>query len=121
MVQAGNTREMFGKESEMLKIYGSRLCPDCVACKNSLDANAVNYEFIDITEGMKNLKAFLKLRDTDPVFTDARGNGYVGSPALVNEDGKITLDWEKYLSENGFAGEPGTGAGAACSIDGKGC
>lgn len=105
----------------MLKIYGSRLCPDCIACKNALDANSVSYEFVDITDSMKNLKEFLKLRDTDPVFADAKENAYVGIPALVGKDGSITIDWEHYLKENGLEAEPQPQTGAACRIDGKGC
>ncbi len=105
----------------MLKIYGSKLCPDCVACKNTLDGNGVSYEFVDITDSMKNLKEFLKQRDTDPVFADARDNGYVGIPALIGEDGNITLDWEKYLQANGMKAEAQIRTGAACRIDGTGC
>ncbi len=105
----------------MLKIYGSKLCPDCVACKNCLDANGVSYEFTDITSSMKMLKEFLKERDKNPVFEDARENGYVGIPALVADDGKITLDWKQYLKDNGISAEPEIQQGAACRIDGTGC
>ena len=105
----------------MLKIYGSKICPDCVACKAALDANSAAYEFVDITDSMRNLKEFLKHRDNDSVFAEARVKGYVGIPALVGEDGKITLDWESYLKENGMKVEPKAQEGAACRIDGTGC
>ena len=105
----------------MLKIYGSKICPDCVACKSALDANGAGYEFVDITDSMRNLKEFLKKRDTDPVFDEAREKGYVGIPALLGEDGNITLDWKNYLKENGMEVEPQTREGAACRIDGTGC
>lgn len=105
----------------MLKIYGSELCPDCIACKKSLDAGGVSYEFIDITGSMQKLKEFLKKRDTDPVFAEAREKGFVGIPALVGDDGNITLDWETYLKENGSKVEPEVREGAACRIDGTGC
>ncbi len=105
----------------MLKIYGSELCPDCVACKNALDANSIGYEFIDITGSMKRLKEFLKHRDTDPVFDDARKNGYVGIPALVRENGEFTLDWENYLKEEGIENGAQIREGSACRIDGTGC
>ncbi|MBQ6508737.1 MAG: hypothetical protein IJI07_04615 [Flexilinea sp.] len=105
----------------MLKIFGSKVCPDCVACKNSLDANGVDYDFVDITDSMKNLKEFLKLRDNDPLFNDARENGYVGIPALIKEDGSITLDWEGYFKENGLKAEAEIRTGAACRLDGTGC
>ncbi len=110
-----------GKELIMLKIYGSKICPDCVACKNALDANGAAYDFVDITESMRNLKEFLKQRDSNPVFDEARNHGYVGIPALVGEDGNITLNWENYLKENGMKVEHQVQDGAACRIDGTGC
>lgn len=105
----------------MVRIYGSDLCPDCVACKNSFDANGVEYEMINITAGMRELKAFLKLRDTDPVFTEVKQNGSVGIPALVTDAGGITLDWEGYLRGTGINPEPPAETGSACQIDGTGC
>ena len=105
----------------MLTIYGSKICPDCVACKSSLDANGIAYDFIDITDSMQNLKKFLRLRDAENVFEDARANGYVGIPALIPEDGSITLDWGKYLSEKGIETAPKAEYGAACRLDGTGC
>ena len=61
----------------MLKVYGSDLCPDCVACKAAFDAENISYDFVNITSNMRNLKEFLKLRDSDPAFDSARQNGYV--------------------------------------------
>ena len=52
----------------MLKIYGSMLCPDCVACREELDAAGVAYEYLDFADSLKNLKEFLKLRDELAVF-----------------------------------------------------
>lgn len=105
----------------MVKIYGSDLCPDCVACKAAFDANGISYDFVNITAGMKNLKEFLKLRDNQAVFDDARQNGYVGIPALLSENGSLTLDWETYLKENGISTATTQKTGTACRIDGKGC
>lgn len=105
----------------MVKIYGSDLCPDCVACKTAFDADGIYYEFVNITAGMKNLKEFLKLRDNNPVFTEAKSSGYVGIPALLSKDGTITLDWEAYLKERGLSGSTAPKTGTACRIDGTGC
>ena len=105
----------------MLKIYGSELCPDCVACKAAFDANGISYDFVNITGSMRNLKEFLKHRDSDPVFDDAREHGYVGIPALMSEDGSITLDWEALLAAKGIPAVPAEPAGKACRIDGTGC
>jgi len=105
----------------MLKLYGSPLCPDCTACKAAFDANGIIFEFVDVTGSMRNLKEFLKYRDTDKVFEEARQNGYVGIPALIMENGSITLDWESYLKENGFSADAAIPVGKACRIDGSGC
>lgn len=104
----------------MLVIYGSPLCPDCRACKANLDAHGVAYHYIDINESMRNLKAFLKLRDSLPVFEPCRKAGSVGIPALVPEDGPVTLDWEGWMKQHGLPIVCRENA-PACSIDGKGC
>ena len=79
----------------MLKIYGSEMCPDCVACKKNFDFYHIEYEFIDINKTLRNLKDFLKLRDALPVFDHCKEIGDIGLPALVKEDGTVFLSWEK--------------------------
>jgi glutaredoxin-related protein len=104
----------------MITVYGSPLCPDCRECKANFDIHGIAYEEVDITASMKNLKAFLKLRDTLAVFDPCRAQGSVGIPAIVSGDGSVTLDWEGYLSERGLPvvyreERP------ACRLDGSGC
>lgn len=101
----------------MIRVYGSPLCPDCVAFKNNLDADAIPYEFIDITSAIPKLKEFLNLRDHDPVFDQVRKNGSVGIPAIVKEDGTVTTDWQKVIREAGFQPVENPDAGEACSLD----
>ena len=81
----------------MLKIYGSMLCPDCVQCRKALDEAGIFYEYLDFSEELKNLKEFLRLRDTDPAFEEVRREGRIGIPGLVKEDGAITLDWAECM------------------------
>jgi len=104
----------------MLTIYGSPLCPDCRECKANLDAHGTAYEYVDINKSMRNLKAFLKLRDSLPVFDVCKETGSVGIPALVLEDGTVTLDWEGWMQEHKLPIVYRESA-QACSIDGKGC
>ena len=108
------------KGLDMFRIYGSPLCPDCRECKANFDANKVAYEYVDINESMANLKAFLKLRDTLPVFDHSKEVGDIGIPAIVSEDGSVFLDWEGYLNVQGLP-IVYKEDGRACSIDGKGC
>ncbi|WP_196808085.1 MULTISPECIES: hypothetical protein [unclassified Butyrivibrio] len=63
----------------------------------------------------------MRLRDKDEAFNEAKGNGYIGIPTLITDDGKIILDWERYFTEQGIEVEKPGEAGAACRVDGKGC
>ena len=81
----------------MLKIYGSILCKDCVQCRQELDAAGVSYAYFDFSEDLKNLKEFLRIRDTEPLFAEAKQEGYIGIPCILREDGSLTLDWQEFL------------------------
>ena len=105
----------------MLVIYGSQMCPDCVACKANFDAFGVAYEFLDINESLQVLSDFLELRDSLPVFDHCREIHDIGLPALKKEDGTVFLNWEGYLREHGFEPFEATAEGARCSLDRKGC
>lgn len=106
----------------MIKVYGSKLCPDCVNFENNLLDNGLEFEYININESIANLKAFLRLRDNNPAFKDAISKGYVGIPAILFEDGKIDLDWEQYLKNNGIDIKyMNKTSKTSCNIDGTGC
>ena len=81
----------------MLKIYGMRICPDTVECCEALTRAGVEYEFLDFAEKTANLKAFLKLRDSSPLFDSVRQEGGIGIPCIQREDGSITFDWEAFM------------------------
>lgn len=81
----------------MLKIYGSMLCPDCVKCREDLDKAGMQYEFLDFSENLKNLKEFLKIRDTNTVFDGIRREGKIGIPGIQKDDGQMLLDWETLM------------------------
>lgn len=74
-------------------IYGSMLCPDCVQCRQDLDTAAVEYDYCEITEDLRYLKEFLKLRDENPCFEAVKTEGKIGIPCIVREDGSITFEW----------------------------
>ena len=81
----------------MLTIYGSMLCKDCVQCREELDQAGIDYDFLDITEDLQHLKAFLKLREGNSLFYQTRQDGQIGIPCIVKQDGSLTLDWEEFL------------------------
>ena len=105
----------------MFKIYGSEMCPDCIACKKNFDHYGVKYVFIDINKNLKNLHDFLILRDTLPVFDHSKEIHDIGLPALVKEDGTVFLSWEKYLKDNGHEVIDFSKESKSCSLDHKGC
>lgn len=99
----------------MIKIYGMETCPDCTYVEQQVTDNN-RYEIIDIGKSVRNLKAFLKLRDNNAVFATAKASGAVGIPCFVLDDGTVTLTPE----DAGLQSRP-TAEGASCNIDGSGC
>lgn len=99
----------------MIRIYGMSSCPDCSYVEEQVKGNS-QYEVIDIGQHVRNLKAFLKLRDHEPVFDEAKKCGAAGIPCFVLEDGTVTLTPE----EAGLHSRP-VEDGASCSLDGSGC
>ena len=51
----------------MIKIYSMTGCPDCEYVEEQVKGNA-NYEVINVGEHIRNLKAFLRLRDKEKAF-----------------------------------------------------
>ena len=98
----------------MIKIYGMESCPDCTYVWDQVQGDA-RYEVIDFGLDIRQLKAFLKLRDNDPAFAAAKARGAAGIPCFVLEDGRVTLSPEDAGLRSRSA------EGTACSIDGSGC
>ena len=73
------------------------------------------FNILNKTSCNRQIKAFLKLRDHNPVFDEAKKAGAAGIPCFVLEDGSVTLIPE----EAGLQSRPIEGT--ACNIDGSGC
>ena len=73
-----------------MKIYGSEICSGCRAFKSLMLERGIEAEFIDITENVANLRAFLHLRDTESCFDSIRAEGRIGIPVFVNDDVAVT-------------------------------
>ena len=82
----------------MIKVYGMMTCPDCVEVDEQVKGDS-RYEIIDIGEHVRFMKEFLRLRDNNEVFAEARAKGYAGIPCFVLEDGTVTLNPEEYKRE----------------------
>ena len=81
----------------MLKVYGMKICPDTVECIEALTKAGIEFEYLDFADKTANLKAFLKLRDSSPLFDAVRQEGNIGIPCIQREDGSITLHWQEIM------------------------
>lgn len=81
-----------------MKVYGSETCIDCRNYLTIQKMRGFESEFIDITADTGNLKEFLRLRDTHPIFEPVREHSGIGIPFFVNEDGKETFDLDEALA-----------------------
>ena len=52
----------------MIKIYGMPSCPYCAYVHQQIIGRENEFEYIDIGENIRNMSAFTRLRDTNPVF-----------------------------------------------------
>ena len=79
-----------------MKIYGTTQCPDTRDCLAACAAKRTDCTFLDISE-LSALKAFLAIRDTDPLYDSVKASGGVGIPLIELDDGSRTLDWESVV------------------------
>ena len=98
-------------------MYGTEICPDCVAAKAQLgELNTVELDYRNITENTATLKEFLSHRDHDEMFKPVMEEGRIGIPLFILEDGTQTFDIADFIDD--VKSQP---IQNACSIDGKGC
>lgn len=98
-------------------MYGTEICPDCVAAKAQLgELTAVELDYRNITGNTATLKEFLRHRDHDEMFQPVKEEGRIGIPLFILEDGTQTFDIADFMDDVKSQSVPN-----ACSIDGKGC
>jgi hypothetical protein len=98
-------------------MYSMDSCRDCAYVKTQMAGREEEFQIVDIGADVKNLKAFLQVRDHSPVFDECKEKGYAGIPCFVREDGSVTLVPE----EVGLHSRPVETTGQACRRDGSGC
>lgn len=76
-----------------LKLYMSEKCPDCVDVIEILKNANIDYEEINITDSMKNLKEFFTYRDNRKEFESIVKDNKVGVPMIT--DGEKIVFFEK--------------------------
>lgn len=80
-------------------VYGSHLCPDTLYALNQLVEKGVDFDYLNISASMADLKAFLKVRDSSEEYKKVREEGRLGIPCFQFDDGSITLDLSVALSK----------------------
>lgn len=58
-----------------IKVIGSHCCPDTLYALNQLAAAGAEIDFVDILASHADLKQYLALRDSDPLYAEIRGTG----------------------------------------------
>jgi glutaredoxin-related protein len=86
----------------MITVYGTPICKYCLAMKIIFEELDVDYHYIIITDNTVDLRAFLKMREEEPVFTEIKKNGGIGIPFFMKDD-KKSLDINEALSWEGIA------------------
>lgn len=82
----------------MMKVYGADICIDCRNYKAIQKKRGFDAEYIDIVENTMNLREFLEIRDTDPIFEPVKEHHGIGIPLFVREDGMKTFDINEAFS-----------------------
>ena len=54
-------------------------------------------DFRDLSASLPDLKAYLAVRESEPVYAAVREKGSLGIPCFVLEDGSVTLELEEVL------------------------
>lgn len=67
--------------------------------KEFLSQNNVEFTFVEITESMATLRAFLQYRDNHPAFEEVKSAGRVGLPCIVINDGEKLIFGKPDLEE----------------------
>ena len=78
-------------------VIGSHLCPDTLYALNRLVEAKADIDFKNLSASLSDLKAYLALRESSPVFDGPKARGSLGIPCFVLEDDTVTLELEKVL------------------------
>ena len=79
-------------------LMGSHLCPDTLYAINRRCEAGAELEFKNLSASLADLKAYLALRESSPLFDGPKARGSLGIPCFVLEDGTLTLDLEQVLA-----------------------
>ena len=75
-----------------ITVLGSHLCPDTLYAVNQLAAAGVDTKYLDILSCHADLRMYLHIRETSPLYETIRGTDRLGVPLFIREDGSMTLE-----------------------------
>ena len=87
-----------GGDKMKVSVIGSHLCPDTLYALNKLVEAKADITFQNLSASLPDLKAYLALRESSPVFEGPKAKGSLGIPCFVREDGTVTLELEQVLN-----------------------
>ena len=79
-------------------VIGSHLCPDTLYALCELRRANATIEFKNLSASLADLKAYLALRESEPLYDAVLQGGGIGIPCFVLENGEKTLDLGKVLA-----------------------
>ena len=80
-----------------ITVLGSHLCPDTLYAVNQLAAAGVDTKYPDILSCHADLRMYLHIRETSPLYETIRGTDRLGVPLFIREDGSMTLELKEIL------------------------
>lgn len=78
-------------------VVGSHLCPDTLYALNKLTEAGSEMDFKNLSASLPDLKVYLGLRDTEPMYEKVKAGGGIGIPCFILEDGTKTMDLKDVL------------------------
>ena len=72
-------------------VVGSHLCPDTLYALNKLTEAGIEMDFKNLSASLPDLKVYLGLRDTEPMYEKVKAGGGIGIPCFILEDGTKTM------------------------------
>lgn len=80
-------------------VLGSHLCPDTLYALHELTGAGVEVEFKNLSASLADLKDYLTVRESSPLFHTVWEKGALGIPCFVLEEGGLTLELQDVLKK----------------------
>ena len=81
-------------------VIGSHLCPDTLYALNRLVEAKADIDFKNLSASLPDLKAYLALRESSPVFDGPKARGSWASPALSWRTAPSPWSWRRFWADS---------------------